>query len=169
MGYLYHGTTLESAYKIIQTQTILAKESTASRNHTTVPMVSLSRDHRFSLWFTKMHRWNKHPVVIEIDAEKLSQTHRIEPYSYKNYGRAQHISGKTSPLSNQAEELIYNDITNIDRYITRIIVSYDQTWEQIMRENTKYPKLKNHPKLIRFEGETETDGMLFMRGGAKNR
>lgn len=151
--YLYHGTTLENVYKILQTDRMIGQPYNHSDVRVSQSAIFFSRSHARATWFTQWFKYAKHPIVLVIDRKKLAQNYSIQPVQNNlrrspEYDRSPARAGARGTL---AEEYVLGDIKDIHRYLVRIDVFYQETWNMINKDKTKFPKLKNHSALLHFE------------------
>jgi hypothetical protein len=151
-GYLYHTTTLDNVYQILGQNQLKGKAIWGTRVEE--PAVYFSRSHRMSTWFGAHFREYKHPIILVFDRRKLSNNYRIDPIQNNPHRKDPTAYGagnaRTALRGVLAEEYILGDISNVDRYLVRIDVVYDNTWGMINREKSRYPKLKKHENLFHF-------------------
>lgn len=147
-GFIYHAAPLEIALNIIASDVL--KSSTfsefkrdsnpAQRYHDVPTGVAFTRSANFAahfVWFK--HNWigargNAHPVIFELDLTRLTANYSVKPSGARMYG------------ADQFEEYTDRDVTNLSRYVTRIIVPDDSTMRIIER---RHKRLAHHPLLSR--------------------
>lgn len=147
MAPLYHGTDGERAQRIIVSNTL---KMGPARDGYHGKQVSLTRNLPFAL------QWGT--VVFELDQDKLSRTYPIKPYNFFGLGwsygarsfpesKSFISKGKDYTFTNQFEEAISRDITNIDKYITKIIIPESHGKDAAAYFKEKRPVVGNHPLL----------------------
>lgn len=137
MAPLYHATSAVRAIGILEYDLMKAGESTEpGLNKRTV---SLTRNFIFARNWLDEGAWDSGKgVIFEIDQLKLTQRHKIVPYSYfgtkevgylKNArrfpGRNTFSKGKGADFhfDNQFEEAVIGNIKNFTQYVTKIWIS----------------------------------------------
>lgn len=151
--YLFHGTTADALNNVLKENVLRGSTprgfGIGVRNKE--PAIYLSRSHRMALWFIRYFRYERHPVVLTLDRKLLAQRYSIEPIqnntrrdSNPNFDGGQSRTGHRGILE---EEMIRGDIKDIGKYIVAIDTVYDQTYEQITRQKSKYPYIKKSGKL----------------------
>ena len=165
MAPLYHGTDAGGLVNILKDNTLKTGFEHEFHPSKTGKVVSLTRDFKFA------SRWQGGPeytLVIELDQQKLAQRYKIVPFNFygikpKNRWTAnRETKARWYPDTyeeggvrdyrheNQSEEDVTTDIKNIDRYIIRIMVSYDKYQQMVsarMRGDDIYDVILTHPKL----------------------
>lgn len=130
VGVLYHSTLMERLFKIIQENklkvnrdhisSIINYRSERDNNvmlHSLLGPVLLDPDKiPPSISFTRNKQYVRHDnnAVIVLDGDKLSERYRITPYS--NFGGREH---------DEMEERVFRDVVNLDKYIIKIILPYE--------------------------------------------
>jgi hypothetical protein len=139
VGTLYHSSNLDNSKDIIKTNTLKTfnKDLNSLINYRSLrddniifspfgpilkdktkikPSISFSRN--------KMYKRDKDDVLFVIDGDKLSQKYKIVPYSQ--------FGGRKS---DEMEERLYRDITNLDKYIIKVILPFsDLEMESLLDE-----------------------------------
>jgi hypothetical protein len=136
---LYHATSVDIGIEICESN--ILKRSSISDPGVSKTTVSLTRNLPFAVKWADL-RWNG-GLIFQLDQQKLTQRYKIQPYSYfSNPGRVgdttvitrtRSIPTHRSPIAkgtgndyiftNQFEETIDRDITNIRSYITKVYSS----------------------------------------------
>ena len=111
-AYLYHGTPLERAVKILRSDQIKAA-TTESRSGT----VSLSRSLRAAMVHADQFEGSKGGVVFVLDQDRLKQTHRVEPCS--EFGFEPHALEKRC----EVEERVHGAITDLSHYLVGVVLA----------------------------------------------
>jgi len=132
VGVLYH--FINSLLKILQTNTLIAKQTPAPFGHPPGPRcVSFTRTPHKTFGIAK-----KSNASLVIDGDKLSDKYKIVPF----HDMLNLVTG------DEMEERVYRDITNIDQYISKVILyNSDPEVESLLKE-------KNIPYKINLK---ETD------------
>lgn len=156
MAPLYHSTDLRDAVKIIEENRLNRGWPDPSRHWHAKngKVISLTRNLPFALMWKESYG-----VVLELDQLKLSQNYKIVPFSYfaREVGtsrptpRNRTVSkGKDYTFESQYEESVVNaDITNINKYITKIIIT-DKVYGKWVDKNSVSEIIK-HPLLWSYE------------------
>jgi hypothetical protein len=120
VGTLYHYTTLESLKDIIMSNQLLANDPDLSGidnydneldpNIDKGDMVSFTRSNPKSAQFSIAQYAE---VILVINGDKLSNNYKIEP---------SHQYGLDRLVQDEMEERVYKDITNLDKYIIKVIL-----------------------------------------------
>ena len=136
VGVLYHFTSFINALKILNKNMLIPG---ANR------YISFSRDKnflnvaRFSLGSGS--GGNPIGVAIVIDGDKLSNKYKITPYNY--YASSEPSGGvltkyKHTPEEDETEETVNKQITNLNKYIIKLIV-----FENLYDESFRVTRLLN--------------------------
>jgi len=123
---LYHATTLNRAFSILQNDTLEGRTKQKTE-HGILVGTSLSREKSFAV------NWNG--VVFELNWDLLKQNHKIIPVDFLD--KSKHFNIKRRYAS---EEFIMGDIKNIKRYIVNIIFNldrHDDDFEDLINELDK--------------------------------
>jgi len=81
------------------------------------------------------------PMVFEFDSTRLAHNYKILPFSFSNMPK---LSFADASFANQREEVIIGPVTNLDKYITKLIFfekDFNDLKELGIKELLKYPKL----------------------------
>jgi hypothetical protein len=131
---LYHRTTPNSAANILN-ENILRVGGTYIFNVEFGKCICFSRDYTFI-----KNMPGKNYVIFVFDRDALRSRYKLEPITdYKNTGN---FSGRYINNS-KAEEICFKDITNIQKYLLKIIISdelFDKFIEVLDNHNVEYNK-----------------------------
>jgi hypothetical protein len=113
VGILYHFTLLKNLSFIIKNNTLIASNTTGSINKKLkIQCVSLTR----TLNKNQFNIANKSECVLILDGNKLSNNYKINPFHDSNQ---YYFSDEEY---DEMEERICKDITNLNKYIIKIIL-----------------------------------------------
>lgn len=140
---LYHGTSSFNATEIIRTNII--KGTLQSMLDSDSPTgVSLTRNFKVAKLFAT-HGDNLRDihsgVVLEIDQQKLRGNYKVRPFNFFDDKTRRSESDDVFNSKNEFEELVYGNIKDADRYITKIILLAKPG------KRIKGNLILNHPKL----------------------
>lgn len=157
MAPLYHGTYFPNAEKILNSN-MLKKGTYGVPEHWPAKdgkIVSLTRNLTFA------RKWDgvDYTVVFELDQNKLAQRYRITPFNYfSNVARriptSKVVHNSDYDFENQYEESVTKDITNLDRYLTKIIVStrcLKELKDSNLHPNGRHDIVLKHPLLYNID------------------
>jgi len=148
---LYHTTEIETATSIIKDDLIkpFTTQSFATKRNEKISYkfvkgVSLTR----SLNFAKAFR-GEYVIIFEFDQSKLVHNHQIVPFNFFAAGAEAHgsdsparFSKKEDNILNEHEEFLVGPIKNVNKYITKIIVT-----PSVFSQLSTFKNILNHPKL----------------------
>lgn len=162
---LYHFTDIHGAWNILEDHQLKIGDESGSFSASgggfviTQPRIgiSLTRNKRLSNkdgpWQTnEFAYWGQ--VRIVLDANKLAQRNKIEPYNDIMHG----IERK----HNQAEELIRKKVVDIKG----CVVSVDFNYKEYMRKNTdweSWASIPNEDQKIRYTQQAREEASMFIK------
>ncbi len=114
---LYHGTTVKNAFLILQEDTLKVGKMYANKE----PAVCFTRH------LDNINSY-KFAAIFVIDRDKLKANYKITPITdYKNVVGDNHGARYTATdlVQSKAEEVVKQDITNIRKYIKKILIASD--------------------------------------------
>lgn len=114
VGILYHNTSLESLEKILHSNLLKTHWSGETMSKTSI---SLTRDKNFSKRVGSVRSGAR----IVLDGNKLSEKYKLTQFNDNNYASKNPEGSKYNALPFEAEERLYKDITDLDKYV----YSYD--------------------------------------------
>lgn len=165
---LYHGTTLYGAEQILANNVLKARMPVHNKNIAPEDKltVSFSRSIRVADRHAGDTYYGEIPVILVFDGALLKRDYgrKMQPYDdmntdwyfsqFEKYGVYPDISRKRSARSqykSEAEEIIFGDITNVSKYITKIMIRYQlnrprlpHPGDQEKRERMDY-RIKSSP------------------------
>jgi hypothetical protein len=145
VGVLYHSTNIKNLFKIIEDNKLNAYSNDSNNlidfrtlrddnfmfHPLAGPIIKNKEKYPPYISFTRNKNYKRNPedVTILIDGDKISERYKITPYS--------HFGGRKS---DEMEERVYRDITNLDKYIINIILPYEnEELESLLNEkNIRY-------------------------------
>lgn len=139
--HLYHGTSLPKLYDILSSKQMRGQRG-GFETRVQERAIFFSRSMVEARKFIQFFRWEKHPIVIEFDRQKLANNYKIRPI--------RNLIKEPQDRGTLAEEYVLGDIKNVDKYIKRILVVYDETWDNIFSMK-KYAKLRADSRISRVE------------------
>lgn len=116
---LYHSCDETCLLYIIKNDAIVAGKNASPKG------ISVSRDPKFFWLYREYNGGHDMPFIIELDAHKLSENHKIEPYQDQRSHPPLNIPYDRAHNKNEAEECIAFDkgtkqVSNIGKFITSI-------------------------------------------------
>lgn len=145
MAPLYHATNTIAAANILKDNVL----KTSFSDYKAPASTSFTRSFDFSKYWTNTYTDEKSAdtIVFEIDQQKLAQNYKIKPFNFYNHKtRETSTLNKRNEHRNEYEERVTKNITNFDKYITKIIV-LDKPGKRIGGN-----LILNHPKLY-YDGK----------------
>jgi hypothetical protein len=146
-GVLYHNTNIENAKSILKTNNlrISNKDLNSLIDYRTFrddnviisPFGPFLKDKTkikpyISFTRNKMYKRTNDNVQFILDGNKLSQNYKINPYSQ--------FGGREA---DEMEERVYRDITNLDKYIIKIILPFNELeLESLLKEKNIIYQIK---------------------------
>ena len=148
MSPLYHATSAIHAKSIINDNLLRGSSYNELIGDTAL---SLTRNFKFAeMW---QYEITSNPgVIFELDQQKLSHNYKLVPFNYfARYNRTARLkSNKTGfVFDNQYEESIQGGIKNLDRYITKVMVSKENLGTMLQIPG-KYSVILDHPHLYNY-------------------
>jgi hypothetical protein len=120
VGILYHGTnSINSFFEILNSDTLKTHYDVTSHYHK-----EYSGNPRASISLTRTKQTaNDYPIYFELDGNKISNNYRIIPFrdQFALDGDEGEYEG-TKLNNNEFEERIYKNITNLHKYIIKVII-----------------------------------------------
>lgn len=161
-GYLYHGTNLVNAQRIIADNTIAARTPI---HNTNIPQkfksftktVSLTRNHTVATAFSRASASDGRtlPVIFVLDYALLHRDlgNRIQPYDDldsldKMYNGGQSKLSSRGKGNNEYEEAVFGGIPNVDKYTSKILIDMSNVEKsELLPIKKKYSDVFNNGKV----------------------
>ena len=134
VGILYHGTnSMNSLFKILNSDTLKTHYDVTSHYHK-----DGSENPRASISLTRVKQTvNNYPIYFELDGNKLSNNYKIIPFRDQfslDVGEEGDDEYEYTKLThNEFEERIYKNITNLHKYIIKVIIKKALIEQEINR------------------------------------
>jgi hypothetical protein len=131
---LYHRTTPNTAANILN-ENILRVGGSYAFNTQVGKCICFSRDYNF----VKNMSGNNY-VIFVFDRDKLATRYKLEPIT--DYKNTMQFKGRYQGTS-KAEEICFKDVTNIQKYITKIVINdelFDRFIEVLDKHRVEYNK-----------------------------
>ena len=133
VGILYHGTnSMNRFFEILNSDTLKTHYDVTSHYHK-----DYSGNPRASISLTRAKQTaNEYPIYFELDGNKLSNNYKIIPFrdqfaldGDENEGEYEY----TKLNNNEFEERIYKNITNLHKYIIKVVIKKTSIEQEINR------------------------------------
>jgi len=131
VGILYHGTiSMYTFFEILNSDTLKTHYDVTSHYHN-----EDSEDPRASISLTRAKQTaNGYPIYFELDGNKLSNNYKIIPFRDQFALDGDEYEYEYTKLNNnEFEERIYKNITNLHKYIIKVVIKKALIEQEINR------------------------------------